>query len=644
MTATALELKVFDGKKEIATGIFDQSKVIMGRILSADFKIADNRVSRIHALLERLEDGSLRLTDLASTHGTFVNGERIVERIIGANDAIQLGTLTVKMAVVAKPTPKETTISTPYKTGVAEIPRQSVPLPAVQVDPPVEVKMDASGHAVAVSRDPTAIRSLKETARSRGVLDPGGMNQELEVTVYWEDHILNIDHYRKTERRLTIGSSHKCNYIIGSADVPDKYEFIHVRGASAEIKLHPSMKGSVRTQGKMQTVQDLIKSGRSNLSLSGQDIAKVQVDGVNFFMMFVPEPPPIPKSAILDQGGLYWIMQISALSIAMLFLVLAQIFREPIEGRVKELPENLRKIIIEEFKKKAPPPPPPAPVEKKVPGPENKPGQANPQAVTKATEAKQGGNEGEGMRERGAEGKRGKPTAKNETGIQNRPKTSDSRKVKDAPIQAKNDGILNSLKNTGLGTKLAKVSGVEGGATGNDPLDKAFAGVGGGGIQDGRGAGGSGLQGTGPGGGGTAVGVGGLGSKGFGGGAKGSGVGSIPGKGDFAVGTESVGVTVVGSLSREEIKRVIDAHASEIRFCYSRELQRDPGVFGKVKLKWKIVSEGRVAGTTVVENSTGSVALANCIKDKVNAWTFPSPAAGSEASVDWPWIFKPSGS
>ncbi len=651
MNSMALELQVLDGKTVLAKQVFDQTKVIIGRIMSADFKVADPRVSRIHALLERLDDGSLRLTDLASTHGTFVNGERVVERMISPVDEIKLGDLTLKLTQVPVQPEKEPVVNSPYKTEVPVQRKKSqtevVAAPEAAPSRPAlpkakaEVSVGPGGQtSVSVSRDPTAIRSLKETARTRGVLDPSGMNEELELTVYWMDHILAVDHYRKGESTVTIGTGVKNTYTVGSSAIPEKFQFVKVRGQSAEIFLHASMKGSVRSQGKMQTVEDLLRSGRSTLTISGQDIAKIQVDNVNFFMMFVPEPPAIPKAAIFDQGPLYWGMQISAASFAVLLLLLAQIFHQPIEGQVKEFPENLRKIIIEEFKKKPPPPP----EVKKVPGTKNQEGQANPLAVTKASQAKQGGNEGEGMRERGAEGKRGKPDAKHETGIQNRPKTSDSRKVHDAPVRAKNDSILSALKNTGLGSKLAKVSGVVGGATGNDPLDKAFAGVGGGGIQDGRGAGGSGLKGTGPGGGGTAVGVGGLGSKGFGGGASGNGVGSIPGKGDFAVGTEAVGVTVVGSLSREEIKRVIDAHSSEIRFCYSKELQRDPGLFGKVKLKWKIVAGGEVQAASVLENSTGSAALANCIKDKLNNWKFPSPAAGSEGNVEWPWIFKPSGS
>jgi hypothetical protein len=218
-----------------------------------------------------------------------------------------------------------------------------------------------------------------------------------------------------------------------------------------------------------------------------------------------------------------------------------------------------------------------------------------------------------------------------------------SRKVKDAPVRASNDGILSALRNTGLGSKLAKVSGVQGGGQGNDPLDKALLGLGGGGIRNGQGSGGSGLQGTGTGGGGTAVGVGGLGSKGFGGGASGTGVGSIPGKGDFAVGTEAATVTVMGSLSREEIERVVNAHSSEIRFCYERELARDPRLFGKLSAKWTVGEGGRVVSASTTENLTGSANLANCITNQIKQWKFPSPAAGSEANVTWAWSFKPPG-
>ncbi|MBS1985105.1 MAG: FHA domain-containing protein [Bdellovibrionales bacterium] len=674
---SALEIEVFDGNKSIARGVFDQTKVIIGRISSADFRVSDPRVSRIHALLERLDDGSLRLTDLASTHGTFVNGERIVERILSPKDEVAVAELKVKLNyVTVEPTAPGTAAPSAalreQVPGHAALQSRPPPPPAAPAAPAPRVASEASragvqsasgaemvvephrdgprvareasvaapAPGVRVTGEATVIRSLKETARTRGVLDPAGMAEDLEVTVYWEDSILAIDHYRKSSSKITIGEHIGNTYIVPSKDLPPKFPFIRVHGTSVELNLHPSMKGSARVQGKMETFDDLRKKGRATLTLSGQDIAKVQVGTVNFFLMFVPEPPPIPKASVFDQGGLFWTMQISAAVAAILFITLATVFRTPIEGVVKEFPEKYRKIIVEEFKKKEE-------IKKveaqKVPGLKPSEGLAPPGAVLKDKVGKTGGNEGEGMREKGAEGKRGRPDSPHETGITNRPKTSASTKVKDAPVRAKNEGILDTLRNTGLGTKLAKVSGVTGGASGNDPLDKALSGVGGGGVRNGRGSGGSGLQGSGTGGGGTAEGVGGLGSKGYGGGASGNGVGSIPGKGDFAVGVEGSGVTVIGSLSREEIERVVNAHQSEIYFCYQRELQKTPGLFGKITLKWTIVTGGSVSSIVTVDNGTGSASLESCIRERLRQWVFPSPVGGSQAEAKWPWVFKPQG-
>ena len=48
----------------------------IGRAAPADVVLADSRVSRAHCLVE-LKDDELRVSDLSSTNGTFVDGERI---------------------------------------------------------------------------------------------------------------------------------------------------------------------------------------------------------------------------------------------------------------------------------------------------------------------------------------------------------------------------------------------------------------------------------------------------------------------------------------------------------------------------------------------------------------------------------------
>lgn len=645
-----VELAAYDGDRLIAKQKFEQGKIVIGRILSADFRIPNPRVSRIHALIEKTGENEFKITDLASSHGVFVDGVRVLEQKLNKASEIKIGDIRLVM------TPSAVAVETvPAAKPVSHVSEQKPvqPAPSSQALSAAapEVPVSMGDMQVSVPKEATVIRSLKSTAQDRGVLDkPAGVGESTEVTVYWLDSVLAVDHYAGTHT-VTIGETEKCDYLVPSVGLPPSYDFLKINGASVEIALHPSMKLSARIQGTMYTHDDFAKMGRSTLSLGGSDLAKIQVGNVHFFIMFVPKAPVIASGPIIQKDPLFWGIQFAVAALILGALTLMYIFEGPIEGRVKEIPEKMRKIIVQAYKEKKvvpPPQPTPPPVEKKDP-----PKEVPKKVAKEVTEAKKaaevakvqkGGNEGEGARERGTEGKRGSPTAKNQTGITNRPKIDPNRRnqVKDGPVKAKTDSVLDALKNSGLGSRIAKKGSTEGGASGNDPLDKAFQGVGGSEARSGIGSGGSGLAGSGKGGGGTAVGVGGLGSKGFGGGATGDGVGSLPGKGDFAISTETTGVSIAGSLSRKEIERVINAHQNEVEFCYQQALARNPTLSGRLMVRATIVTGGRVSAASVVSNSTNDSAFGNCIVSSLKGWTFPSPAGGSEASFDWPWLFKPS--
>ncbi len=65
---------------------------VIGRDESCDLTVADDRVSSRHAQIELRADGKAELRDLASSTGTFVNGERINKPVVLTdNDQICAG-------------------------------------------------------------------------------------------------------------------------------------------------------------------------------------------------------------------------------------------------------------------------------------------------------------------------------------------------------------------------------------------------------------------------------------------------------------------------------------------------------------------------------------------------------------------------
>ena len=161
------------------------------------------------------------------------------------------------------------------------------------------------------------------------------------------------------------------------------------------------------------------------------------------------------------------------------------------------------------------------------------------------------------------------------------------------------------------------------------------------GIQ--AGSGGLGAGGGGLGGGGSADGLGGLGSKGMGRGRSGRGMGG----GSFgkkrkrgSLGRIGGNPTILGGLDKSLIDAVIKRNMSQIRYCYQRQLAKNPSLSGKIKVKFVIAKDGSVSKASIDSSTMGGAGkpVQSCIVGRFKKFKFPKPNGGI-VIVKYPFIF-----
>lgn len=93
--------------------------VRLGRSSSNDVHIPDEGLSRNHCLFEQSGETGLRLTDLASANGTFVNGEQIGpdSRELAEGDTIEVGSTSISVVGDAPPVAKGAAVDLGLGTG-----------------------------------------------------------------------------------------------------------------------------------------------------------------------------------------------------------------------------------------------------------------------------------------------------------------------------------------------------------------------------------------------------------------------------------------------------------------------------------------------------------------------------------------------
>ena len=132
---------------------------VLGREPGCDLQFLDAKLSRHHARFDLTPDG-VRLTDLKTTNGTFVNGQRIGEALLKNGDEIQAGNQSIQFQAA---TPLDKTIALP--TPPAVVPSPVVP-PSVEAPPAPPRPVSEPPRTGTVFIAPSKLHDLSQKAAS----------------------------------------------------------------------------------------------------------------------------------------------------------------------------------------------------------------------------------------------------------------------------------------------------------------------------------------------------------------------------------------------------------------------------------------------------------------------------------------------
>ncbi|MBM76635.1 MAG: hypothetical protein CMK59_14610 [Proteobacteria bacterium] len=618
----------FLGKQE-----FQDSAIIIGNSQSAQLRLDSAEIMPSHAVFNVLEQ-KITLVDL-STRGIIVNGETISSSTeVQHNDEIEIAEykLTLKLQ------------DSGFEDEEITNADNESPLPKVSAPKPSTKNETTSNQNTSNQKgEPSAfLGKLLEKHEAERSSEASVL--EISQVRYLDlgGNIHDVKYFRPNNQKVKLGNGKKYRLaFIGEqiAWVPSAYakfgwlmfpftesnevwdsdfyehntptfDFVEWKEGTAHCSV-PSdwdffvQNGENRTSKQQMLASEASETGSLIQFPVNKDGSVVIESEYGYYILrMVPQSSKVVTSLAKEIDYPFWtiLLLMSSIFGALSFYVYNA--EPPPQTSIEEMGERFADLLLEE-------PPEPPKEDKK---------DANPDA-------------GEGAKAKKEEGKVGKKDSKMKEAKGD--KVEISQKQKDKEI-VENAGIMGALADAGNLDGVGGLSGLDANLSGG------IGGVlGAKGVQ--FGSGGLGSRGSGLGGGGSADGLGGLGNKGTGRGSSGYGTGggSYGKKKKGGIGKIGGTPVILGALDKSLIDAVIKRNMNQIRYCYQRELTKNPSLGGKIVIKFFIAKDGSVSRAEVKSSSMGSKVVESCITGRFRRFKFPEPKGGGIVIVSYPFLFSP---
>ncbi|MGC6515612.1 MAG: AgmX/PglI C-terminal domain-containing protein [Myxococcota bacterium] len=636
-----IRIRVYRGSDLVSETDFQEQSITIGSAEHATLRVEDDSLGPLHAALSIASDGSVQLMDLGTENGTLLHGAKISNETLSSGDAFSAGDLRIE---VIFDEPENT-------TPTIDVRPKDVPAATEAAMAAMNSSDDTVGEPLMTvpHEDIMELVMRSGSGDSNLGIDPKAP-KVLEVNQIWGNALLDTKHYAKAGPAVTIGASigwkwsllgvemgwipsnlagplrasppiwsdvetqFRNDFYIPEDSLPGgvDYSLFVWDGSCYVARIDAHWGGFIEDDAGRHTFDEALAAGKMRkagqiLEVNVEEGVRVvvEVDGMTYVAHMVAAGKKVvaPLADSIDYPFLGINLVMGFLGILTAIYIALQ--PPPGETDLNEIPDRFAELRVEK------------PEEEEKPKADNKP-EADPDA-------------GEGEKAKKEEGKVGKKKAKMKEAKGNKKEIQKSELDREV---AENAGVLGALDDMGANSGFGS-SGLNA-----DLIGGIGGAIGAKGVQ--MGAGGLGSRGSGMGGGGTASGLGGLGTKGMGSGRSGfgKGGGSFGEKGSGRISATTGDPIVMGALDKSLIDAVIKRKMAQIRYCYQRELQKDPTLNGKIVIKFTIAKDGTVSKASVKSSTVGK-GVDSCVVSRFYKMQFPEPKGGGIVIVSYPFIFSP---
>jgi hypothetical protein len=621
-----VRLDVYSGEDALFSRQFEADSITIGSGPEAMMRVVGSGLASLHAVITIGEDKTARLIGIGA--GCRINDRPAHAAALQAGDRIGLGD-------------EISLVFTPAIGEEAALEERTAPAMVLPSD-------------VEASRGDDVLSMLMRwgTARGDAGIDRSG-DRVLEVAEVWGDTIVDVKHYDRGADAVTIGgvTGHRwrvlgkpiawvppafariawaaapmlseaseewrSDFYAPTSQLPhDHFSLFTAEGGRWVCNFSEKWTGFIDQGEERRSLAELVASGEATAIGAGlyrvcvtEDSRILMDTGEVIFFGQLTWPGRRIVASMVDNID-YPFAGVMAFMVFVLAMISTLIYSSPIPASadVIAIPDRFAEVVLSQ--------PEPEPVRPPTASPSDEPDPLDEGAVAKDEE-----------------GKVGKTDAKMKMAKGKKVEIQKQELDREVATEA---GVLGVIGDN------SALSGVFGSASISADL---VSGVGGllGSKGNQQGTNGLGSRGTGLGGGGAADSLGGLGTRGRGGGD--AGYGNQPAAGPRPEGDiGGIGGTpiIVGALDRSLIDAVIKRHMNQFRYCYQRELNKDPGLAGKVTVKFVIAGNGSVSRASIKKSTLGNDSVESCLSGRFMTLQFPEPKGNGIVIVSYPFMFAGS--